>query len=178
MTTRAETLATRFEQANNDVIRTVEGLIDAQWHTKTGEEGWTVGVVAHHIADAHGKVVGLAEMVAHGKPVPPLTMEVIHQGNAAHAQAHAHTSKADTLALLRKNGAAAARTVRGPGRRPAPPNGASDRQLDERRAGHRGDPDWPPAGAPRQHPEGERPALMPQPSDPRDDAARAHTRPA
>jgi len=113
MTTRAETLATRFEQANNDVIRTVEGLTDAQWHTKTGEEGWTVGVVAHHIADAHGKVVGLAEMVAHGKPVPPLTMEVIHQGNAAHAQAHAHTSKADTLALLRKNGAAAARTVRG-----------------------------------------------------------------
>jgi len=113
MTTRAETLATRFEQAKNDVIRTVEGLIDAQWHTKTGEEGWTVGVVAHHIADAHGKVVGLAEMVAHGKPVPPLTMEVIHQGNAAHAQAHAHTSKADTLALLRKNGAAAARTVRG-----------------------------------------------------------------
>ena len=80
MTTRAETLATRFEQANNDVIRTVEGLIDAQWHTKTGEEGWTVGVVAHHIADAHGKVVGLAEMIARGKPVPPLTMEGIHQG--------------------------------------------------------------------------------------------------
>jgi hypothetical protein len=109
MTTRAETLATRFEQANNDVIRTVEGLTDVQWHTQTGEEGWTVGVVAHHIADAHEKVVGLAEMVAHSKPVPPLTIEVIHQGNAAHAQAHAHTSKA----LLRKNGAAAARTVRG-----------------------------------------------------------------
>src|SRR5262249_11882353 len=113
MSTRAESLATRLEQANNDVVRTVEGCNDAQWHTKTGDEGWTVGVVAHHIADAHEKVAGLAEMVAHGKPVPPLTMDMIHQGNAAHAQAHAHTSKADTLALLRKNGTAAARAVRG-----------------------------------------------------------------
>jgi hypothetical protein len=113
MTTHAETLATRFEEANQDVIRTVEGLTDAQWRATTEEEGWTVGVVAHHIADAHAKVAGLAEMVARGAPVPPLTWDMLHQANAAHARDHAGCTRADTLALLRQNGAAATRTLRG-----------------------------------------------------------------
>ena len=120
MSTRAQALATRFEQANADVIRAVEPLSDAQWGAKTAEEGWTVGVVAHHIAQSHQGVAGLAEIVASGKPVPSITWDVIHQGNASHARDHAHCTKAETLALLRDNGAAAAKLVRG----------LSDQQLD------------------------------------------------
>ena len=120
MSTRAQALATRFEQANADVIRAVEPLSDAQWGAQTAEEGWTVGVVAHHIAQSHQGVAGLAEMVASGKPVPPITWDVIHQGNATHARDHGHCTKPETLALLRDNGAAAAKLVRG----------LSDQQLD------------------------------------------------
>jgi hypothetical protein len=39
-------------------------------------------------------------------------MEMIHQGNATHAAQHAHCTKAETLALLRQNGAAAVAAVR------------------------------------------------------------------
>jgi hypothetical protein len=58
-------------------------------------------------------VAGLATAIAHGQPVPPITMEMIHHGNAAHAAEHANCTKAETLALLRQNGAAAVATVRG-----------------------------------------------------------------
>jgi hypothetical protein len=44
-----------------------------------------------------------------------MNMEMLHKSNAEHAVQHAHTTKAETLALLRQNGAAAAATVRGLG---------------------------------------------------------------
>jgi hypothetical protein len=65
------------------------------------------------VAEGHKTLAGLAGMIAHGQPVPALTMDMIHQGNAAHAVQHANCTKAETLALLRQNGAAAAATVRG-----------------------------------------------------------------
>jgi hypothetical protein len=60
-------------------------------------------------------VAGIVGAVAHGQPVPTITMDMIHQGNAAHAAQHANCTKAETLALLRQNGAAAVATVRGLG---------------------------------------------------------------
>jgi uncharacterized damage-inducible protein DinB len=113
MSERARTLAHQLEQANHALIATVEGLSDAQWHTKTPGGGRSVGVVAHHVAVSHKTVAGLATAIAHGKPVPPITMEIINEGNAAHAAQHANCTKAETLALLRQNGGAAVATVRG-----------------------------------------------------------------
>ena len=115
MSERARHLAQQFEQANHELIATVERLSDAQWQTKTPGDGRSVGVVAHHVAEGHKGIAGLAGAIAHGQPVPPLTMEMIHQGNATHASQHAHCTKAETLALLRQNGAAAAAIVRGLG---------------------------------------------------------------
>jgi uncharacterized damage-inducible protein DinB len=112
MSERAQTLAQQLEQANHDLIRTIEGLTDAQWQAKTPGDGRSVGVVAHHVATSHKAVAGLAKAVAHGQSVPNLTMDMIHQGNAAHATEHAHCTKAETLALLRQHGAAAVATVR------------------------------------------------------------------
>jgi hypothetical protein len=113
MSERARTLAHQLEQANHALIATIEGLTDAQWHAKTPGDGRSVGVVAHHVATSHKTVAGLATAIAHGQTVPPITMEMIHQGNAAHAAQHANCTKAETLALLRQNGAAAVATVRG-----------------------------------------------------------------
>jgi uncharacterized damage-inducible protein DinB len=112
MSERARTLAHQLEQANHSLIATIEGLSDAQWHAKTPGDGRSVGVVAHHVATSHKMVAGIAGAIAHGQPVPPITMEMIHQGNATHAAQHAHCTKAETLALLRQNGAAAVAAVR------------------------------------------------------------------
>jgi uncharacterized damage-inducible protein DinB len=115
MSERARHLAQQFEQANHALIATVDRLSDDQWRAKTPGDGRSVGVVAHHVAEGHKGIAGLAGAIAHGQPVPPLTMDMIHQGNATHAVQHAHCTKAETLALLRQNGAAAAATVRGLG---------------------------------------------------------------
>jgi hypothetical protein len=113
MSERARTLAQQLEQANHELIKTIEGLSDAQWHAKTPGDGRSVGVVAHHVATSHKSVAGLASAIAHGQTVPNITMDMIHQGNAAHAAQHANCTKAETLALLRQNGGAAVATVRG-----------------------------------------------------------------
>jgi hypothetical protein len=113
MSERARTLAHHLEQANNALTATIEGLSDAQWHAKTPGDGRSVGVVAHHVASSHKMVAGIATAIAHGQSVPNITMEMIHQGNAKHAAEHANVTKAETLALLRQNGAAAVATVRG-----------------------------------------------------------------
>ncbi len=114
MSERARTLAERFEQANRELIHTVEGLSDAQWRTKTAGEGWSVAVVAHHVAGGHAALSGLVQKIANAEPVA-VDMDALHKRNAEHAVQHAHTTKAETLALLRQNGAAATAAVRGLG---------------------------------------------------------------
>jgi hypothetical protein len=113
MGARGEQLAAQLEQANNDVIATVEGMTDRQWQAVTEEEGWSVGVLAHHIAVSHGGVSGLVQALANGQPVPPLTMDMVNAGNAQHAQQFANVSRAETLDLLRSGGEQAVAVLRG-----------------------------------------------------------------
>jgi hypothetical protein len=117
---RSQALAEQFEQANRQMTATIERCSDAQWKTKTPGETWPVGVVAHHVAQALEAVAGIVRLVATGQPLPPMTMDDIHKMNAEHAKQYATVTKDETVALLRKNGAAAAGTVRG----------LSDEQLD------------------------------------------------
>ncbi len=117
---RSQALAEQFEQANRQMIATIERCSDAQWKTKTSGETWSVGVVAHHVAQGHEAIAGLVRMIANGQALPPMTMDTIHQMNAEHAKQYANATKDETLALLRKNAAAAAGTVRG----------LSDQQLE------------------------------------------------
>jgi len=120
MSERAAALAAEFERVNNELIATVEGLSDAQWRTTCAAEGWPVGVTAHHVAVSHGPVAGLAMLIANGQPLPGITPAQIDAGNAQHAREHANCTRAETVALLRNEGARAAGLVRG----------LSDEQLD------------------------------------------------
>jgi Family of unknown function (DUF5519)/Mycothiol maleylpyruvate isomerase N-terminal domain len=113
MSERAQALAERFEAANDWLKATVEGLTEAQWSARAGTEGWSVGVTAHHLAADHAVLAGVVEAVATGRPLPALTMEMLHRYNAQHAEEHAHCTRAETLELLQREGAAAARMVRG-----------------------------------------------------------------
>ena len=120
MGARAEELAKKFEAKASDATKVFERLSDADWKKVTAAEKWSVGVTAHHIAVSHETIVGLIRALADGKGGPNIPMDAIHGMNAKHAQEHAGCAKAETLALHRKNAAAAAAVVRG----------LSDEQLD------------------------------------------------
>ena len=120
MSERSEALATAFEQANSAVIEALEGCTDEQARTICDSEGWSVAVAAHHLATGHEALASFAQLVADGKELPPITMEMIHAGNAKHAEDFASIGRDECLAALRTHGAAAAAMVRG----------LSDEQLD------------------------------------------------
>jgi hypothetical protein len=113
MRERARAPADRFEEANDRLIAIVEGLTEAQWAARAGTDGWSVGVTAHHLASDHAVLAGLVEAVATGRRLPALTMAMVHRYNAQHAEEHEHCTRAETLELPRREGAAAARMVPG-----------------------------------------------------------------
>ena len=106
-------LASRFEQANRELIALVEACSEAEWRKTTTAEQWPVAVVAHHVGGGHSLIAGLVRKIADGEPLPPANWDVIHSMNAQHAREHANATKAETLGLLRQGGADAATMVRG-----------------------------------------------------------------
>jgi len=113
MGAQAEALASQFEQANNALIGSIESMNDAQWKAICPPEGWPVGVTAHHVGGGLQPISGLVMAAATGGPMPGITMEQIDAGNAQHAKDAANCTKAETVAMLRQGGQAAAAMVRG-----------------------------------------------------------------
>jgi hypothetical protein len=121
MGARADALAKQFEESVNHMSETIEKLTEADWKKVTSAEKWTVGVVAHHVAGAHEGISGIIKTVAGGQSMPPFTMAMLDEMNATHAREHANCTRAETLALHKKNAAAATTVVRG----------LSDAELDK-----------------------------------------------
>jgi hypothetical protein len=113
MGAKGEMLARQFEVKAQEATAAVEHLTDADWTKVTTAERWPVGVVAHHIAVSHELLAGVVKTLADGKPGPSIPMDALHQMNAKHAQDFAGCTKAETVALLRKNTATAAGILRG-----------------------------------------------------------------
>jgi hypothetical protein len=112
MAGKAEALAKQYEAKVQEATGVFDRLSDADWK-KTTSEKWTVGVVAHHVAGAHEGISGIIKTVAGGQSMPNFTMDMLHDMNAKHAKEFANVSKAETIALHKKNAAAAAAVVRG-----------------------------------------------------------------
>jgi hypothetical protein len=110
-TTRGQALATRLEEITDSLIAQVEPCSEAQWRTSAPNEDRSVGTMVHHIAVQAPIVAGWGAQVGNGE-IPPITMEIVHADNAAHAAAHASPDKAETLDLLRRNTAIAADILR------------------------------------------------------------------
>ena len=113
MASTGESLAEKFEATNRELLGVVEGLSDKHWRMVCEGEGWPVGVTAHHVAESLGAVTGLVQAVATGAQIPPITMDMLNQGNAEHAVRAANVTKAETAKLLRENIAAGATLLRG-----------------------------------------------------------------
>ena len=122
MGAKAETLAKQFEAKVQEATKLLEKLSDADWKKITSAEKWPVCVVAHHIAMSHEGIGNLVKSAASGQHKPSIGMSDIDQMNAKHAKDFATVGKAETLALHKKNAAAAAAIVRG----------LTDAQLDNK----------------------------------------------
>jgi hypothetical protein len=109
---RAEALAGSLEKGAAALAAFAEGLSDADWQTAVPKDGRKVGVVVQHVALMYPLEIGLAQKLAGGGVVDDVQWEAVHAINAQHATDHAAVSRADAVALLRKNSAAAAAAVR------------------------------------------------------------------
>ena len=113
MGAKSEALAKQYEAKVQEATGVLEGLSEADWKRTTAGEKWTVGVVAHHVADGHEGISGIIKTVAGGQSIPNFTLDALHEMNAKHAHEFASAGKAETIALHKKNAAAAASVVRG-----------------------------------------------------------------
>jgi hypothetical protein len=113
MGAKGEALAKQFETRAQEATAVLEKLSDADWKKVTDAEKWSVGVTAHHVAGAHEGIAGIVQAVVAGQSMGNFTMDMLHERNAKHAKEHANCTKAETIALHKKNAAAAAAVVRG-----------------------------------------------------------------
>ncbi|MDZ7680366.1 MAG: DinB family protein [Fodinibius sp.] len=89
-----------------------EKLSDSDWQRKVAGDGRTIGVVVHHVASLYPVEIDLAHLLASCQPITQVTMEVVDQMNAKHAEENSKIDKNETLELLRHNSRAAADSVR------------------------------------------------------------------
>ena len=112
MSQRANALAERIQQGAQALAALAEGLDGNQWQTIIPDEGRSVGVLVHHVANMYPIEVDLARSLASGKPIEGVTLEIVDQMNAEHAQANATVSQEEALELLSRNSRAAADAIR------------------------------------------------------------------
>ena len=124
MNQRALALVQRFNAANAEMISYIENCSENDLDRVTAGEARCVRVTAHHLAVSHEPVASLAQLLGSGQPLPPLTLEIFHHGNAQHAAEYATVSKQTILDALQSGGAKAGAVV----------SGLSDEALE--RSGH------------------------------------------
>src|SRR5437667_9542885 len=111
MSNRSESLAARLEAGATALAAFAVTLSETEWQTRLPKDGRKIGVVVHHVASVYPVEIHLASLLASGQPIT-VSWDAIDTMNSAHAKENDGTAKTDTLALLAKNSAAAAATIR------------------------------------------------------------------
>ncbi len=141
---RSGALADDFAWANAEAVAFARSCSEDAWMRPVPGEGWTVGVVLHHIAESHGNTRRWVEEMAQGDGVTD-TADTIDEANAAHAVRAASVTPTETVSLLEDNGARLAATLRA----------LSDEELDRSAvfgpAGGRAFPTFELASVPARH---------------------------
>ncbi len=112
MGARSEALAAQLEEKVQQAITTLEVLSDKEWKKMTADEKWSVGVTAHHIANALQTISKAIKALLAGESLD-FGGKTIDEINAKHAKDYAGCTKAETVDLLKKGAVVAAATVRG-----------------------------------------------------------------
>lgn len=97
-------LADELAAVNAQVLAFARGCSAADWVVVVPGEGWSVGVVLHHVAEGYALNGRWLESMAGGSPVDD-TAEGIDAANAEHAWRAAAAGRDETVALLEENGA-------------------------------------------------------------------------
>jgi hypothetical protein len=111
MGAKGEAFAKQFEAKVEEATALLEKLSDADWKKTTAAEKWTVAATAHHLASSYEPVTRIIKTIAVGQALPHFTRQMLDEMNAQHARQFAGCTKPETLALHKKEAAAAA--VRG-----------------------------------------------------------------
>jgi hypothetical protein len=119
---RSNALASDFEQAVAELVKTIERIPDDKWTAKGGPEGWTIAGLAQHVSGQFPLEMEYITAAAEGRPLPGYSWDDINGKNDGRAAANSAASKADVLRELREGAASAAAYVRG----------LSDEQLDRK----------------------------------------------
>jgi len=107
---RSAQFADDFEAAQDKLIGLVESLTPEQWKLvgrnyperfNDEDEGRTVGVIAHHVAESGPLIADRIELQARGETPPPVAD--FTDGNARHAEAHADCTPEEVLRMLRES---------------------------------------------------------------------------
>ena len=109
---RANDLAIRLEQGAAALATFASGLTDIDWGTRMPHDGRPIGLIVHHVASQYVIEMHLAQLAAAGRAIEGVTAAAVDEINAKHAAEFAGATKAEALALLRKNSAAAASAIR------------------------------------------------------------------
>ena len=102
MSKRAEALAQRMAQGHQELVAFIEGCSEAEWQTYSPDEGRSVGVLVHHVASMLPAEIDLVKVMASGQPITGITVEMVDQINAEHADENAQSSREETLELLKR----------------------------------------------------------------------------
>jgi DinB family protein len=112
MSKRSYELARRLELGALALEAFASSLTEFEWQSRVPGDGRKIGVVVHHVASVYPLEIQLAQSLAKGQAVEGVTGAVVNKMNAAHAKEFEGVSKEETIALLRKNSAAAAAAIR------------------------------------------------------------------
>jgi hypothetical protein len=102
---QAQNLIQRFKAFNNELKAFVRSCSDQDWRTLCPDEGWTVGVVAHHVAARHYDWLRMAELIAAGEEAADVSLPGVNLANAKHARDNADCTQQQVLGILDANGA-------------------------------------------------------------------------
>jgi hypothetical protein len=112
MNPRAQALAATLVKGADAIAAFASNLTEAEWQTPLAKDGRKIGVIVHHVANIYPLEIELAQKLAAGGVITDVTWDDVHALNAAHARDNDKATKVETLALLRKNAAAAAAAIR------------------------------------------------------------------
>src|SRR6202050_1336986 len=100
---RARGVADHFAAAHGEAIAFARSCSEADWALPVPGEGWTVGVVLHHIGEGHSHAYHWLRAMASGEGGGE-TAEDIDRGNAEQGVRAEDAGSAVTVALLGEKG--------------------------------------------------------------------------
>jgi len=112
MKTRVNALAERLEQGARALADFAGSLTEEEWQVPVPHDGRKIGVMVHHVGNMYPIEIDVAQKAARGEPIVGVTWDVVADINARHAREFDGVTKAEAIAFLERNSAAAAAAIR------------------------------------------------------------------